>query len=253
MSDTNQEIDAFELRKLYEPLRVVDVCDALDGIGYFDIGLMSEQVRPLWAGMKFWGVALTIRCVPANRPMWKLQTTDEIVRAHGIWFKQVPTVRYRDLIRPGHVLVMDSGGAGEVGYWGSANSMGAMTAGAVGIVTDGYCRDTDEVILQKTPICARARGRTIIPGRIQTVGVQEPIGCGGVQVRPNDIVGCDGDGIVVVPLEVAKVVADHARAVLLADMHSRAKLYEKLGLPKDATVDYAAVESYYAGLGGNDE
>ena len=62
------ENDPFELRRLYHHLRVVDVCDALDGIGYFDIGLMSPEVRPLWPGMKFWGVAFTIRCVPANRP-----------------------------------------------------------------------------------------------------------------------------------------------------------------------------------------
>src|SRR4051812_20877355 len=56
----------------YRYLRVVDVCDALDGIGYFDLTLMSPEIRPLWLGMKFWGPALTVRCVPANRPMWKL-------------------------------------------------------------------------------------------------------------------------------------------------------------------------------------
>src|SRR6266487_2663342 len=113
------ETDPFALRKLYEPLRVVDVCDALDGIGYFDIGLMDAEVRPLWPGMKFWGVAFTIRCVPANRPMWKLKTTEEIVDAHGIWFKEVGHVSTRGMIRPGHVIVTDTGGAREVGFWGS--------------------------------------------------------------------------------------------------------------------------------------
>ncbi len=48
-------IDPFALRKLYKYLRVVDVADALDGIGYFDITLMAAEVRPLWNGMKFWG------------------------------------------------------------------------------------------------------------------------------------------------------------------------------------------------------
>ncbi|MDH7569014.1 MAG: RraA family protein [Armatimonadota bacterium] len=242
------DIDAFEIRKLYRYLRVVDVCDALDGIGYFDKGLMDPQVRPLWLGMKFWGPALTIRCVPANRPMWKLNTTEEIVGAHGIWFKEVGNVSATGLIRPGHVLVTDTGGAGEVGYWGSNNGLGAVAAGAVGIVTDGYCRDTAEVVLQKTPICARARGRTIIPGRIETVEVQTRIGCGGVQVRPNDIVGCDDDGVVVVPLEVAEEVALHARAILLADMRGRRKLYQRLGMPMDETVDVEKVEAYYASL-----
>ncbi|MBN1674462.1 MAG: RraA family protein [Kiritimatiellae bacterium] len=243
------EIDPFEVRKLYTYLRVVDVCDAMDGIGYFNIGLMSPEIRPLWAGMRFWGPALTLRCVPANRPMWKLNSTEEIVNAHGIWFKEVPAAGCGKHVRDGHVVVTDTGGSGEVGYWGSANSLGTIAKGAVGIVTDGYCRDTDEVILQKTPICARARGRTIIPGRIQAVEVQTTIGCGGTQVRPGDIVGCDGDGVVVVPLEVAEEVAIHARAVLLADMRGRRRLYEKLNMPPDATVDYETVEAYYAGLG----
>ncbi|GAB4559412.1 MAG: hypothetical protein Kow0047_05240 [Anaerolineae bacterium] len=247
MSDpqTSTGKDPFELRKLYKYLRVVDVVDAMDGIGYFNIGLMWPEIRPLWSGMRFWGVALTVRCVPANRPMWPLKTTEEIVNAHGIWFKEVGHIGFDDLIRPGHVIVTDTGGSGEVGFWGSNNSLGAIARGAVGIVTDGYCRDTAEVVRQKTPVCARARGRTIIPGRIQVVEVQTTIGCGGAQVRPGDIVGCDDDGVVVVPLEVAEEVAVHARAILLADMRGRRRLYEQLGMAPDETVDYETVEAYY--------
>lgn len=237
--------DPFAVALRYKYLRVVDVCDALDGIGYFDIGLMDREIRPLWLGMKFWGPALTIRCVPANRPMWKLDNTADIVNAHGIWFKEMGATNINAEIRPGHVLVMDAGGGREVGFWGSANSMGAVAAGAVGIITNGFCRDTAEVALQKTPICARARGRTIIPGRIEVAEVQSKIACGGVQVRPGDIVGGDDDGVVVVPIEVAAEVATHAQAILLADMRARHKHYEKLGLPLDETVDYAAVEAYY--------
>jgi 4-hydroxy-4-methyl-2-oxoglutarate aldolase len=237
--------DPFELRQLYHYLRVADVCDAMDGIGYFNLGLMSPEVRPLWLGMKFWGIALTVRCVPANRPMWRLNTTEEIVAAHGLWFKEVGHIGFSDLIRPGHVIVTDTGGSSEVGFWGSENGLGAVVHGAVGIVTDGYCRDTAELTLQKTPICAHRRGRTIIPGRIEVAEVQTRIGCGGVQVRPGDIVGCDDDGVVVVPQAVAQEVAVHARAVLLADMRTRRKHYEHLGLPPDSTVDYETVEAYY--------
>jgi regulator of RNase E activity RraA len=244
-ADTIQGSDPFEVRKLYQPLRVVDVADAMDGIGYFNIGLVDREIRPLWSGIKFWGVALTIRCVPSNRPMWKLNTTEEIVGAHGIWFKEVAHPGVNQLIKPGHVVVTDAGSAGEVGFWGSENSLGAIHAGAVGIITNGYCRDTGEVELQKTPICARARGRTIIPGRIQVVDVQTPVGIGGAQVRPGDIVGCDNDGIIVVPIEVAQEVARHAQAILLADMRARRKRYENLGMPLDATVDYDSVEAYY--------
>lgn len=245
---SKDSINSFELLKLYKYLRVVDVCDAMDGIGYFDIGLMDPDVRPLWSGMKFWGVAFTVRCVPANRPMWKLNTTEDVVNAHGIWFKEVGNVNYHSMIKPGHVIVTDTGGSREVGFWGSNNAMGTVAAGAVGIVTDGYCRDTDEVIIQKTPICCRKRGRTIIPGRIELVEVQTRIGCGGVQVNPGDIVGCDGDGVLVVPLSIAKEVAIHAQAILIADMKGRRRLYERLGMELDATVDYETVEAYYRAL-----
>jgi 4-hydroxy-4-methyl-2-oxoglutarate aldolase len=238
----------FNLAKLYQPLRVVDVCDALDGIGYFDVGLMAPEIRPLWSGMRFWGPAFTIRCVPANRPMWKLSTTEEIVDAHGVWFREVGSLRYDDQIQAGHVLVMDAGGAREVGFWGSANALNMQAKGVAGIVTNGHCRDTAEIELQRTPVCARARGRTIIPGRIEVVEVQAKIGVGGAQVRPGDIVGCDDDGIVVVPFEVAEEVATHARAVLLADMRARRRIYDRLGTPPDATVDSEAVEAYYRDL-----
>lgn len=240
--------DGYALRALYKYLRVVDVADALDGMGYFDIGLMDPAVRPLWLGMKWWGVATTIRCVPANRPMWKLETTEEIVNAHGIWFREVGNVSVAEHVRPGSVVVTDTGGSREVGYWGSNNALGMVVAGAVGIVTDGCYRDTYELRLQKTPICARQRGRTIIPGRIMTVEVQSTISCGGVQVRPGDLVGCDDDGIIVVPIEVAAEAGVHARAILLSDMRGRRKHYQKLGMPLDETVDVETVERYYAGL-----
>jgi len=60
-SKQNQAKDPFEIAKLYKYLRVVDVCDALDGIGYFEVGRMWPEIRPIWLGMKYFGVALTIR------------------------------------------------------------------------------------------------------------------------------------------------------------------------------------------------
>jgi len=47
-----------------------------------------------------------------------------------------------------------------------------------------------------------------------------------------------------VPLELAEEIAVHARAVLLADMRGRRKLYERLGMILDETVDYETVEAY---------
>jgi regulator of RNase E activity RraA len=248
---TATELDPYHLRRYFEPLRVVDVADAMDGIGYFDIGLVSQEIRPLWLGMKFWGPAVTQRCVPANKPMWKLETTQDIVGAHGIWFEKMGHKGrgLTDLVKPGSVVVTDVGSTGEVGFFGSENVLGLQAAGAVGIVTNGYCRDTAEVTMQKTPMACRARGRTIIPGRIEVVELNTTIGIGGAQVRPGDIVGCDDDGLIVVPVEIAKEVALHAKAVLAADMRARGKRYEKLNMPPDASVDVDALDRYYASLG----
>jgi len=244
----NNATDPFEIRKLYKYLRVVDVCDAMDGIGYFNIGLMDPQIRPLWLGMKFWGVAFTLRCVPSNKPMWKLNSTQEIVDAHRIWFDATGrgALSFNDQLRPGHVVVTDVGGADQVGLWGSENTLRLVKAGAVGIITNGECRDTAEILLQKTPVVCKRRGRTIIPGRIQGVETQSRIGCGGVQVCPGDIIGCDDDGVVVVPQEVAREVAIHARAVLFSDMKSRRGHYKSLGMNEDESVDVEAVERYYS-------
>ena len=240
--------DPGDLRSLYRHLRVCDVADALDGIGYFNLTLMAREIRPLWAGMKFWGPAATIRAVPANKPMWILDSTQDIVEAHRIWFERYPATRLPDDLPQGHVIVMESGGGPEVGFWGSENSMGAVGRGAAGIITDGYCRDTGELALQRTPVVCRYRGRTIIPGRIEVVEVQGTIACGGVQVRPGDMVGCDDDGVVVVPSEVAVEVAKHAKAILLADMNARRKHYTAQGKPLDSTVDVESVLAYYEGI-----
>src|SRR5512137_1095917 len=102
--------DPFEIRKLYKYLRVVDVADAMDGIGYFNIGLVAPEIRPLWLGMKFWGPAVTMRCVPSNKPMWKLDTTEEMVDVHRIWFTKNPGPGIDKHIKPGCVVVTNTGG-----------------------------------------------------------------------------------------------------------------------------------------------
>ena len=60
------------------------------------------------------------------------------------------------------------------------------------------------------------------------------------------MVGCDGDGVVVVPQRIAEEVAIHARAILLADMRGRRRLYERLDMELDETVDCDTVETYYS-------
>jgi hypothetical protein len=109
--------------------------------------------------------------------------------------------------------------------------------GAVGVVTDASSRDVDEIALQKVPLYLRKKGRGIRPGRNELESVNRPVDIGGVLVMPGDVVVADGDGVVVVPRKVARQVAEYAHNVLVGDKAGRRKLYEKLGIPFDPTVE----------------
>lgn len=242
-------LDPYALSARYgRHLRVTDVADGLDAVGRADLTLMDAAIRPLWMGFRFFGPAVTLRVVPTNRRM-PLIGREEALTQHAHWFESgAGHVDLNAHLRPGCVVVTSTGGAGETGYWGSNNALDTMARGVAGIVTEGHCRDTDEVILQECRVACRGIGRTIIPGRVETVGVNETVGCGGVMVRPGDIVGCDWDGCLVVPIEVAEDVLVIAARIAVDDKKARRRLYEKIGRPLDATVDVEAAEAWFADL-----
>lgn len=241
--------DTYALAGRFKYLRTTDVVDALDSVGRQDLTLMDERIRPLWQGMRFWGPAVTLRALPANVRMPSLSATDALTaRSHAIWFAEHGRLEIASAVRSGCVVVTATEGCPETGIWGSNNALDITAKGAVGVVTDGYARDTDELILQKTPVACRGRGRTIIPGRVTFAGVNEPVACGGVLVRPGDIIGCDGDGCVVVPVEVADEVVRIAKSILIADAMKRRQLYQRLGMPLDETVAVEEMEAFYEGL-----
>jgi 4-hydroxy-4-methyl-2-oxoglutarate aldolase len=109
--------------------------------------------------------------------------------------------------------------------------------GMVGLVTDATARDTDEIVTEQVPVYLRRTGRGIRPGRNEIESVNRPIVCGGVLVVPGDVIVADGDGVLVVPRGVAADVARYARGILEDDKKGRRGLYEKLGLPKDPSVE----------------
>jgi len=224
-------------------LRVTDVTDGLDAVGRADLTLMDPSIRPLWMGMRFWGPAVTMRVIPTNRRMPMIDREEALLQ-HDIWFKSGGS-HAKLITKPGCVIVTSTNGARECGYWGSNNSMAMQANGVVGIVTDGNARDTDEIILQKNPVACSGIGRTIIPGRVELMDVDVPVACGGVMVRPGDIIGCDWDGVVVVPIDVAEDVLYFAAKIAIADKKGRRNLYDKLGKTPDETVDWEATAEYY--------
>ncbi len=229
-------------------LRVTDVTDGLDAVGRADLTLMDPAIRPLWMGMRFFGPAVTMRAVPTNRRM-PIVSKEDALKQHAIWSSMGGWHAEIDgHLKAGCVIVMSTGGARECGYWGSNNSLDMMSRGVAGIVTEGNCRDTDEVIMQKCNVACRGIGRTIIPGRVELIDVQQPISCGGVMVRPGDIVGCDWDGCIVVPIEVAEDVLAIAARIAVDDKKARRRLYDRVGRKPDETVDWEAAAAYFKDL-----
>ncbi len=235
---TQEEDD--RILRLYEPLRVADVSDGMDIVGLQDVGLMEPAMKALWKNTedfshRFVGIAVTARYVPTNRRAGRMPV-EEYKKWEGWWYNQLSPEPFVSLLRRGSVIVIDGTQDGDTGTIGSNNILVWKLRGAVGVITTGGARDTDEIIKQKVPVYLKQVGRGIRPGRNEIESVNKPITCAGVLVRPGDVVVADGDGVIVVPREHAEEVAKAAMVILEGDKASRRKLYEKLGMPVDKTV-----------------
>lgn len=75
--------------------------------------------------------------------------------------------------------------------------------GLAGFVVDGSIRDSKGILELNIPVFSKgiciAVGGAVGPGAINV-----PIQCGGVTVKPGDIIFGDDDGVVLIPLENAK-------------------------------------------------
>src|ERR1700722_6704717 len=131
--------------------------------------VMDIGIRPLWPGARLAGPAFTVRCAPGDN----LMLHAAIYRAE-----------------PGSVIVVE---AGDVDYAVAGGKGGA------GFVVGGVIRDIGEVREIGFPVFAR--GVIPIPGakKVVTGPLNEPVRCGGVEVRAGDVVVADEEGSVVTP------------------------------------------------------
>jgi regulator of RNase E activity RraA len=232
-----------ELLDRYEGLRVTDVTDGLDAHGFHGINRMHNDIRPLHRDVenfshRFVGFAHTIRFLPTNKrrnlPHDEDLDYDTFSEWAGEWYGEhsgEPTD-----IQENDVIVFEAHDL-NVGNIGSMNGLSWIADGAVGIVTNGGIRDTDEVIKQGIPAYTERISKTIIPGRDEFDAEQVPVNVGGCQIRPDDIVVADGDGVVVVPIEHAEAVGEAARREQQGDQESRRELYDEVGLEADFTLE----------------
>jgi regulator of RNase E activity RraA len=220
---------------------VTDVCDGLDAVGLIDTCTMDWQIRPLWRDTvnfkhRIYGFAHTLRFVPTARVVPRPLPLEEYKKWKSDWYRNLSRGP-SDPLHPDEILVIDAAECGDVGFIGSNNSQAWINAGVRGIVTNGGCRDTDEVIKQGVVVYSKMITRGIRPGRIERDVENVPMAVGGVRVFPGDLIVADGDGVIVVPIAHAETVAMVAREIANDDKAGRKNLYVKAGLPLDETVD----------------
>jgi 4-hydroxy-4-methyl-2-oxoglutarate aldolase len=222
-----------ELLELYRDLRVADVRDGMDWMMRHQHGSMSPDMRPLFR-TRAMGIAKTVRYLPYEGPVPTMAPEDYTAWV-GWYYREICPYPWLDDVQEGDFCVIDQSGV-DAGLMGSNNSLAGFEKGVRGYVTNGGVRDTDELLIQQIPFWSPFISQSMVQGRLQFDAQDIPVVVGGVVVRPGDVVVADGDGVIVVPAEVAFDVAAYACRELEKDKVARRGLYERLGMPLDHTV-----------------
>jgi len=202
------------LLDLFSDLRVADVRDGMDWMMQHHQGSMFPIIRPLWRTRAV-GIARTARYLPYKGTIPQM-TPEEYTKWSGWYYSKVCTYPWIAGIEKGDFIVIDQSSV-DVGLMGSNNTMDGIINGAVGYVSNGGVRDTDEVILQRIPFWSAMVSQGMVQGRLQ-------------------FDACDGDGVIVVPQAIARDVSIYAHQELRNDKVTRRKKYDELGLVPDETV-----------------
>lgn len=219
-------------------LRVTDIRDGLDWVGLHGTGTISPEIRPLWR-TKAAGFATTCRHIPTQQTV-PTMTPDEYTKwAYEYWYGEVWNNDLGDQIDDTTFLVIDTCNTHTPAV-GSMDSMIWAALGARGVVTNGGTRDSDETLEQKAiPIWSRWIVQPMYQGRVEWGGHSMPVEIGGQRVNPGDLVVADGDGALVVPVDVIDDVLKYAIQESENDKRSRAMLFDALGIPRNASTESA--------------
>ncbi|HUI99144.1 MAG TPA: ribonuclease activity regulator RraA [Usitatibacter sp.] len=146
--------------------------------------------RPLDPGQpRLVGKAFTLRFVPAREDL----ATPES------WSKPISTRAAIEAMPEGCICVADARGVTDAGIFGDILCARMKRRGVAALVTDGVLRDAAGVRATRLPVwCQGAAAPPSVAG-LTFVAWNEPIGCGGVAVFPDDWVVVDDDGAVLIP------------------------------------------------------
>jgi len=233
MFDTKENL---KLVEMFEKLRVTDVRDGMDWMGYHHYGTVDHSFRPLFRPrLSTIGIARTARYVPYEGPVPGM-IGDEYTKWVSMYYSEICYDPWGADIQPGDFMCIDLAGV-DVGLIGSNNSLDHKKKGNKGyLINGGGIRDTDECVIQGINAWTKHISQPMDQARIRYVEKDTVIAIGGVAVYPGDIVVADGDGVVIVPRKVAHDVAKYAWQEASADKASRKNQYIDLGMELDETV-----------------
>ena len=146
--------------------------------------------RPLDPGQpRLVGKAFTLRFVPAREDL----ATPES------WSRPISTRAAIEAMPEGCICVADARGVTDAGIFGDILCARIRKRGVKALITDGVVRDVAGVRGTGLPVwCQGAAAPPSVAG-LTFVAWNEPIGCGGVAVFPDDWVVVDDDGAGLIP------------------------------------------------------
>jgi regulator of RNase E activity RraA len=174
----------------------------------FKRGLRNQYVQGVArlnpAGKRMVGPVYTLRYIPAREDLNPIEVFRDPDHPQRKAVEEIPE---------GHVLVMDCRQDATAASAGSILITRLEIRGCAGVVTDGGLRDADEIAnLDMPSFCAKPSAPTNLT-RHQALDLNVPIGCGSVAVFPGDIAVGDGDGVIIIPHELADDIATEAKGM----------------------------------------
>ena len=162
--------------------------------------------RPLRTGQpRLVGRAFTLRFVPARED---LANPDS-------WSSPSSTRVAVEAIPSGAIAVVDAMGVTDAGIFGDILCARMHKRGVTALVTDGVVRDVAGVLASSLPVWCQGAAAPPAVAALTFVGCQEPIGCGGVAVCPNDVIVADDDGAMLIPAamidDIVAAAPEHER------------------------------------------